>query len=279
MADNVVANSTSGGSTFATDDIGGVHYPRTKVVWGADGAANDASAAAPLPVVQTGSHAVVASQSGAPWSISAAGGSLSITGTVAVSTANVVAVSSAGGSVGITGTVAVSSAGGSVGITGTVAVSSAGGSVGITGTVATSSAGGSIGITGTVATSTAPLTATAQAITAKIATDAIQDGLTALTPKFAAIAVSGNGANTLVVSVSAKKIRVLAYNLMAAAAVNGKFTGNATDLTGLKYMAANGGLVAPFNPVGWFETGAGSFLGLNLSAGNAVGGELTYVEV
>jgi hypothetical protein len=54
LSDNVVANAGSGGSTFATDDIGGVHYPRSKVVWGADGAVNDTSAAAPMPVVQTG---------------------------------------------------------------------------------------------------------------------------------------------------------------------------------------------------------------------------------
>lgn len=58
MADNVVANAGSGGATFASDDIGGVQYPRAKVVWGADGAANDTSAANPMPVVQTGTHNV-----------------------------------------------------------------------------------------------------------------------------------------------------------------------------------------------------------------------------
>lgn len=50
MADNFVANSGSGGSTFASDDISSVHYPRVKPSWGADGAATDASVAAPLPV-------------------------------------------------------------------------------------------------------------------------------------------------------------------------------------------------------------------------------------
>lgn len=54
MADNATANPGAGGLTFATDDIGGVHYPRTKMCWGADGAANDTSAANPMPVVQTG---------------------------------------------------------------------------------------------------------------------------------------------------------------------------------------------------------------------------------
>ena len=32
MADTFVANAGSGGSTFASDDIGGVHYPRIKLV-------------------------------------------------------------------------------------------------------------------------------------------------------------------------------------------------------------------------------------------------------
>ena len=39
--DNVTADPGAGGSVFATDDIGGVHYPRTKVGLGADGAAVD----------------------------------------------------------------------------------------------------------------------------------------------------------------------------------------------------------------------------------------------
>jgi hypothetical protein len=50
MADNFVANAGSGGSTFASDDIAGTHYPRVKPSWGADGSATDASVAAPLPV-------------------------------------------------------------------------------------------------------------------------------------------------------------------------------------------------------------------------------------
>lgn len=50
MADNFTANAGSGGSTFASDDIGGVHYSRVKPSWGADGSATDASVAAPLPV-------------------------------------------------------------------------------------------------------------------------------------------------------------------------------------------------------------------------------------
>lgn len=50
MADNLVANPGAGGATLATDEIGGVHYPRGQLVFGADGVATDVSAAAPLPV-------------------------------------------------------------------------------------------------------------------------------------------------------------------------------------------------------------------------------------
>lgn len=49
MSDNFTANAGSGGSTFASDDVGGVQHPRIKVEWGVDGTVNDASASAPLP--------------------------------------------------------------------------------------------------------------------------------------------------------------------------------------------------------------------------------------
>ena len=48
MADNISAPAT--GVSFATDDIGGTHYPRSKVVFGVNGVATDVSADAPLPV-------------------------------------------------------------------------------------------------------------------------------------------------------------------------------------------------------------------------------------
>ena len=54
MADNVTANPGAGGPVFATDDIGGVNYPRSKVVFGVDGTATDVSANDPLPVGAVG---------------------------------------------------------------------------------------------------------------------------------------------------------------------------------------------------------------------------------
>jgi hypothetical protein len=56
-ADNVSATPGTG-VTFASDDIGGIQHPRVKVQFGVDGAATDASASNPLPVVQTGTPAL-----------------------------------------------------------------------------------------------------------------------------------------------------------------------------------------------------------------------------
>lgn len=51
MADNITAPAA--GAVLATDDIGGIHYPRTKLSFGADGSATDVSSASPLPVTGT----------------------------------------------------------------------------------------------------------------------------------------------------------------------------------------------------------------------------------
>lgn len=59
MADNVTANPGSGGPVFATDDIGGVNYPRSKVVFGPDGSATDVSDMAPLPVADANGFGVL----------------------------------------------------------------------------------------------------------------------------------------------------------------------------------------------------------------------------
>ena len=51
MADNV-AITAGAGTTLASDDIGGVQYPRAKMTWGPDGTANDTDVASgkPMPV-------------------------------------------------------------------------------------------------------------------------------------------------------------------------------------------------------------------------------------
>jgi len=65
MADNVEADPGSGGATLAADDIGGVHYPRVKIVLGADGVADgDVSSALPMPVDDATAQASLASIDG-----------------------------------------------------------------------------------------------------------------------------------------------------------------------------------------------------------------------
>ena len=112
-------------------------------------------------------------------------------------------------------------------------------------------------------------------------TSTIYNGTTALTPKFAAINVASSGDNTIVAAVVDKKIRVLQVLLTAGAAVNVRFEDGAggTALTGIMEVAANGGFVLPFSPVGWFETGTNTILNLELSAAQNVDGIIVYVEV
>jgi hypothetical protein len=135
--------------------------------------------------------------------------------------------------------------------------------------------------TGTFAVQAALQAGSALVGSVELESNTMTAGGTSTTPKFAKIAASTNGDNTLVAAVVGKKIRVLGYNFIANGTVNAKFQSGAggTDLTGLKYCVANMGISVSFSPVGWFETASNTLLNLNLSAGIAVGGELVYVEV
>ena len=123
--------------------------------------------------------------------------------------------------------------------------------------------------------------ATTDSITAKLATDTIQNGTTALTPKFAVIDAATSGDNTLLAAVASKKIRVLSLYVVAAGTVNVRFESGAggTALSGQMNLVVNTGFVLPFNPIGWFETASNTLLNLELSAAVSVDGGFTYVEV
>lgn len=99
--------------------------------------------------------------------------------------------------------------------------------------------------------------------------------------KYAVIDHAASGDNTIVAAVTDKKIRVLSLYLIASAAVTARFESGASGvaLTGQLQLAANGGLVLPFNEDGWFETVAGSLLNLELSGAISVDGGLSYREV
>lgn len=120
-------------------------------------------------------------------------------------------------------------------------------------------------------------------IGAVLTTDAIMSDTTVLTPKFAVIDAATSGDNTLVAAVSSKKIRVLSLFIVnghtSTQTVRFESGASGTALTGQMILAANGGFVLPFNPVGWFETATTTLLNLELSGATTVDGSLCYVEV
>lgn len=99
--------------------------------------------------------------------------------------------------------------------------------------------------------------------------------------KYAVIDAATLGDNTIVAAVTGKKIRVLAFFLVASGAVTVRFESGAggTALTGQMVLAANGALALPFNPEGWFETAAAALLNLELSAATSVDGAVVFQEV
>ena len=121
-----------------------------------------------------------------------------------------------------------------------------------------------------------------------IQTDVLMDDVTALTPKFANIDTATSGNTAIVAAVAGKTIRVLSVFVACTAAVNiywNDGTGNlmgGTRLIKLDNTGAAGavGFSLPFNPLGWFETGADNRpINLNQSGAIGVAGCLVYVEV
>jgi hypothetical protein len=77
------------------------------------------------------------------------------------------------------------------------------------------------------------------------------------------------------------KIRIVGLFLVSTAA-NGltfKSAAGGTALTGAMALPANGSLVLPFNPMGYFETAANALLELSLSGATQVSGTLQFVTV
>jgi hypothetical protein len=94
----------------------------------------------------------------------------------------------------------------------------------------------------------------------------------------APISVAGAGATTIVAAVPGKIIRIISAYLVVGGAVNINWQSHNTtsDADGVQDFAQNGGIVLPFNPIGWFDTVAGEALDIVTSTGAQVGGNLTY---
>lgn len=312
MADNVELNAGTGGATLATDDVAGVHYQYVKLDLGGDGASSPVSTAVP---VSDGAGSLTVDNAGLTELAAAINASSQMDVNIAASAATV-AVSNAGltelaaainGSSQVDVNIAASAA--------TLTVASH--AVTNAGTFAVQVDGAALTslqlLDDAVFTDDAAYTpATSKLIVIGAQADedsadsvdegdagalrmtlerrlrvvaaqdsaAMQSGNDQVTPKFAVIAASSSGDNTLVSAVASKKIRVLSYVLVANAAVNAKFqSATGGDISGLLYCAANTGASSGFSPVGHFQTAANEDLQLNLSGAVAVGGHLTYIEV
>ncbi len=94
----------------------------------------------------------------------------------------------------------------------------------------------------------------------------------------APISVATPGATTIVAAVPGKIIRVISLYMVVGGAVNINWQSHTTtsDSDGVQDFATNGGIVLPFNPIGWFDTVAGEALDIVTSNGSQVGGNLTY---
>lgn len=122
-------------------------------------------------------------------------------------------------------------------------------------------------------------------VSAALVTDAIMNGVVALTPKFAKANIAASTTDgAIVTAVGGKKIRPLEYRLHAGAtATNCTFTskpgGAGSAISELFALGANSGRADGFNPVGHFETATGEGLSMTTGAGSTTGVGVVYVEV
>lgn len=120
----------------------------------------------------------------------------------------------------------------------------------------------------------------ADSIVAKIATDAIMNDNTEVTPVSVQISTSATN-NQAVAAITGKKIRVIAATLSFSGTVNAKFQSGSggTDISPFYYGVATTQVVLPFNPTGWFDTAVGAVLNVNCSAVTPVGVLIDYIAI
>ena len=100
-----------------------------------------------------------------------------------------------------------------------------------------------------------------------------------MTYKSAPISTSGAGAQTLITAVASMKIQVFKLWLVVAAATDLQFRSNASNLSGVAPMIANGALVLDdVGPAPWFETAVGEAFVMNSSAAVNIGGQVWYTQ-
>ena len=95
---------------------------------------------------------------------------------------------------------------------------------------------------------------------------------------YAPINATASGDTQIVAGVSGKRIRVIAYAIVASATVNVKFRSNTTDITGAMRIVEGGGIAHAYDQ-GLFQTAVSESLNINLSNNATVGGYVVYREV
>jgi hypothetical protein len=95
---------------------------------------------------------------------------------------------------------------------------------------------------------------------------------------YALINATSFGDTQIVPAVSGKRIRVIAYAVIANATVSIKFRSGTTDITGSMRVVEGGGIAHAYDG-GLFQTAVNQPLNINLSANATVGGYVVYREV
>jgi len=98
------------------------------------------------------------------------------------------------------------------------------------------------------------------------------------TVQYATINATTSGNTQVVGAVSGKRIRVIAYAVIANATVSIKFQSGTTDITGSMRVVEGGGIAHAYDG-GLFQTAVGQALNINLSTNATVGGYVVYREV
>jgi hypothetical protein len=98
------------------------------------------------------------------------------------------------------------------------------------------------------------------------------------TVQYATISATNSGDTQIVPAVTDKRIRVIAYAVVASATVSIKFRSGTTDITGSMRIVEGGGIAHAYDG-GLFETAVNQPLNINLSTNATVGGYVVYREV
>ena len=95
---------------------------------------------------------------------------------------------------------------------------------------------------------------------------------------YAPINATTSGDTQIVPAVSGKRIRVIAYAVIANATVSIKFRSGTTDITGSMRIVEGGGIAHAYDG-GLFQTAVNQPLNINLSNNATVGGYVVYREI